>query len=132
MVHYKLSYFDTRGIGEAIRLLFKYAKVDFEDHRFTRDQWAAIKPTTPAGKVPILEFDGITLVESAAISRYLARKFGLAGKDDLEQAKVDAIVDQNKDFFAKSIPWYIVKLGMEKGNEVSCFSSVYIKKFYIS
>uniref|UniRef100_A0AC34GAH4 Glutathione S-transferase n=1 Tax=Panagrolaimus sp. ES5 TaxID=591445 RepID=A0AC34GAH4_9BILA len=108
MVHYKLSYFDTRGLGEPIRLLFNYAKVDFEDFRFTREQWATIKPTTPIGKIPLLEFDGNFLVQSAAISRYLAKKFGLAGKDDLEQAKVDAIVDENKDF-KKAIPWLMVK-----------------------
>uniref|UniRef100_A0AC34G019 GST N-terminal domain-containing protein n=1 Tax=Panagrolaimus sp. ES5 TaxID=591445 RepID=A0AC34G019_9BILA len=98
MVYYKLTYFDARGLGEAIRLIFKYANVDFEDNRFEANQWPKIKPTTPTGFVPVLEFDGNYLVESAAICRYLARKYGLAGKADLEEAKADAIVDQNKDF----------------------------------
>uniref|UniRef100_A0A914PYX1 glutathione transferase n=1 Tax=Panagrolaimus davidi TaxID=227884 RepID=A0A914PYX1_9BILA len=117
MVHYKLTYFDTRGLGEAIRLILRYTKSDFEDNRITFEQWPKIKPTTPAGKVPVLEFGGNYLIESAAICRYLARKHGLAGKSDLEEAKVDAIVDQNKDFFAQAVPWLIVKFGIEKGDE---------------
>uniref|UniRef100_A0A914QAM7 glutathione transferase n=1 Tax=Panagrolaimus davidi TaxID=227884 RepID=A0A914QAM7_9BILA len=117
MVHYKLTYFDNRGLAEAIRLIFKYANVDFEDRRITFAEWAKIKPTTPTGKVPLLEFDENYLVESAAICRYLARKHGLAGKDDLEEAKVDAIVDQNKDFFAQALPWLTAKFGFEKGDE---------------
>uniref|UniRef100_A0A914P3U4 glutathione transferase n=1 Tax=Panagrolaimus davidi TaxID=227884 RepID=A0A914P3U4_9BILA len=117
MVHYKLTYFDARGLGEAIRLIFKYANIEFEDIRFHAKDWPKIKPTTPAGKVPILEFDGNYLVESAAICRYLARKHGLAGKGDLEEAKVDAIVDQNKDFHFLVAQWIRVKYGMENGNE---------------
>uniref|UniRef100_A0A914QE52 glutathione transferase n=1 Tax=Panagrolaimus davidi TaxID=227884 RepID=A0A914QE52_9BILA len=117
MVHYKLIYFDIRGIAEAIRLVFKYAKVDFEDNRLTFEQWPTIKPTTPFGKLPILEIDGTQLVESAAIARFIARKHGLAGKGDLEEAKVDAIVDQNKDFMAQVYPWLLVKFGREKGDE---------------
>uniref|UniRef100_A0AC34FVW9 Glutathione S-transferase n=1 Tax=Panagrolaimus sp. ES5 TaxID=591445 RepID=A0AC34FVW9_9BILA len=117
MVHYKLTYFDTRGLAEAIRLIFKYANVDFENHRITFGEWPKIKPTTPTGFVPVLEFDGNYLVESAAICRYLARKHGLAGKGDLEEAKVDAIVDQNKDFFAQCLPWLSVKYGFQQGDE---------------
>lgn len=37
------------------------------------------------------------LVQSRAICRYLANKFNLAGKTDLEKAKVDEIVDQIND-----------------------------------
>uniref|UniRef100_A0A914QBM0 glutathione transferase n=1 Tax=Panagrolaimus davidi TaxID=227884 RepID=A0A914QBM0_9BILA len=117
MVHYKLTYFDTRGIAEAIRVLMKYANIDFEDNRFKVEDWPKIKPTTPTGKVPILEFDGNYLIESAAICRYLARKHGLAGKGDLEEAKVDAIVDQHKDFFSQSFSWLMIKFGREEGDE---------------
>jgi len=37
MPTYKLLYFNLRGIGELVRLLFKQAGVDFEDFRFSRD-----------------------------------------------------------------------------------------------
>ena len=42
--------------------------------------------------------DGETkLPQSHAIARLIARKFNLAGKDDIEQAKVDAVVDTVSD-----------------------------------
>lgn len=36
---YTLTYFDTRGIVETSRLILHYANVDFNDQRFTREQW---------------------------------------------------------------------------------------------
>ena len=34
----------------------------------------------PFEKAPVLEIDGVVLPESAAITRYLARKYGIANK----------------------------------------------------
>jgi glutathione S-transferase len=34
----------------------------------------------PFEKVPVLEIDGVVLPESAAITRYLARKYGIINK----------------------------------------------------
>ena len=47
----------------------------------------------PFKKAPVLEVDGKMLAESHAIARYLARKHGLAGKGDWEQAQADMYVD---------------------------------------
>lgn len=53
---------------------------------------------TPFGQVPVLSVDGFDIPQSAAIIRYLANKFGYAGKTPEEQVWADAIVDQFKDF----------------------------------
>uniref|UniRef100_A0A915CXE7 glutathione transferase n=1 Tax=Ditylenchus dipsaci TaxID=166011 RepID=A0A915CXE7_9BILA len=74
--NYKLIYFDARGICEPIRLLFHYAKTEFEDARITRKQWLALKDSTIYGKVPILEVNGKPLTYCHTISRFLARTFG--------------------------------------------------------
>ena len=47
----------------------------------------------PFGQVPVLEVDGEMIPESRAIARFLARRCGLMGQDDVEAAKVDAYVD---------------------------------------
>ena len=39
------------------------------------------------GQVPVLEYDGVKLSQTAAISRFLAKKADLAGDTDLEQCQ---------------------------------------------
>uniref|UniRef100_A0A914E0I0 glutathione transferase n=1 Tax=Acrobeloides nanus TaxID=290746 RepID=A0A914E0I0_9BILA len=57
----------------------------------------------PFGQVPALEIDGVMLPESHAIGRYLAKKFGLIGADDLEAAQIDALLSHFEEFFKESI-----------------------------
>nr|CAD7400448.1 unnamed protein product [Timema cristinae] len=95
---YKLTYFNVKGLGEAIRILLSYGQQEFEDNRIEFDEWQKIKPTTPFGKCPILEINGKPLHQSAAICRYLAKQFGLAGKDDWENLEIDMITDTITDF----------------------------------
>jgi len=91
---YKLTYFNGRGLAEIIRLVLTAADVPFEDIRITHEDHANLKPTLPFGQIPILEIDSkVTLCQSHAIARYLARKYNLAGKTELEQAQADMIVD---------------------------------------
>jgi glutathione S-transferase len=96
MVHYKLTYFNARSRAELIRLLFALADVEYEDVRVEAVS-PELKSRTPFGQLPILEFDGKTYCQSYAIGRYLARKFNLAGKTDLDQLQADMIVDCIED-----------------------------------
>jgi len=97
MSSYKLTYFNVTALAEPIRFLLSYLNIDFEDYRFERDQWPAIKPTMPFGKVPVLEIDGKVLNQSTAICRYLAKKAGLAGNDDWESLLIDIAIDNIHD-----------------------------------
>jgi hypothetical protein len=89
MVHYKLIYFNFRGLAEPSRYIFAVAGQEYEDFRFEREDWPKHKPNTPFGQSPVLEVsDGshtTQIAQSAAIARYLANKFGLAGKNDIEK-----------------------------------------------
>jgi len=93
MPNYKLTYFDVRGRGELARLLFALGSQKYEDIRIPRDKWMEIKPTTPFGQMPILEVDGIKLCQSKTIGRFLANRFGVAGKTEIEKAQADMVVD---------------------------------------
>lgn len=59
----------------------------------------------PFGQVPVLEIDGKLLNQSIAISRYLAKKAGLAGKDDWESLLIDKAVDNIYEM-RQSIQYY--------------------------
>ena len=49
---------------------------------------------TPLGQLPVLDIDDHTkLPQSLSIARYLAREYNLVGKNNLEAAKADAVVD---------------------------------------
>ncbi|XP_076226897.1 glutathione S-transferase-like [Nomia melanderi] len=101
MPTYKLTYFPVTSLGESIRWLFAYGGIEFEDIRFTHDDWPSIKPEMPYGQAPILEIDGKTVHQSVAISRYLAKQVGLAGKDDWEALEIDMVIDTVHDLRAK-------------------------------
>lgn len=47
----------------------------------------------PFGQVPVLEVDGQMLAQSHSIGRYLARRHGLAGKGEWEEAQADMYAD---------------------------------------
>lgn len=100
MSTYKLYYFNVTGLGEAIRLLLSYGGQKFDDIRFDKDQWAAIKPNTPMGQVPMLEVDGKKFYQSMAISRFLGQQYGLAGNDVFENLEIDMIAATIDDFRA--------------------------------
>jgi glutathione S-transferase len=104
MSTYKLLYFNGRGRAEVSRLIFAAAGQKYEDARFEREQWPTLKSQMPLGQVPVLEVDGVKLPQSLPIARFLAKQFHLAGKDNFEQAKVDAVVDTIGDLMAAFLP----------------------------
>ncbi|XP_053390457.1 probable glutathione S-transferase 7 [Mercenaria mercenaria] len=109
MPSYKFEYFDGRGRGELTRYVFHAAGKDFDDSRYTFEQWASVKPSAPFGQLPILHVDGKRLAQSGAIARFLAREFGLAGKNSWEQGLVDQYMELAVDMFKEVIKWYFEK-----------------------
>ena len=101
MPTYKLTYFDARGSAEVIRLIFAQAGVEYEDNRLTSEEWAEFKPQAPYGVMPVLEVDGKKVAGSVPIARYLAKRFGMAGEDDMTALILDGAVDAVKDLVQK-------------------------------
>jgi len=124
MVHYKLTYFQGKGRAEGTRFLFAYAGVNFDDHRINHDQWAALKPTTPMGQVPVLEVDGKFLCQSMAIARFVGREFGLGGDTAFDQALADMYVDGLQDLLPHMRP---VSMAMMQGKPESEIKELYAK-----
>lgn len=72
-------------------------EIEFEDYRFKREEWPAVKASTPFGSVPVLEVDGEVLAQSSAILRYVGKLGGLYPEDPLEAFRVDALMDTMND-----------------------------------
>lgn len=120
MPSYKLTYFDARGYAEPARLLFKLAGVQFQDNRVNHEDgsWEQYKDSTPFGKIPVLTVDGFDIPQSAAIIRYLANKFGYAGKTPEEEAWADAIADQYKDYMNAFLQYVMAQHAGEPAEKV--------------
>ncbi|CAF2954304.1 unnamed protein product [Rotaria sp. Silwood2] len=104
MSTYKLYYFNARGFAEVSRLIFAVAGQKYEDIRYEGSEWPTHKSEMPLGQMPVLEFDGTKLPQTLSIARFLAKQFHLAGKDNFEQAKIDAVADTINDLLLKFVP----------------------------
>eukprot|EP00283_Hemiselmis_rufescens_P008670 CAMPEP_0173420562 /NCGR_PEP_ID=MMETSP1357-20121228/1990_1 /TAXON_ID=77926 /ORGANISM="Hemiselmis rufescens, Strain PCC563" /LENGTH=255 /DNA_ID=CAMNT_0014383361 /DNA_START=51 /DNA_END=816 /DNA_ORIENTATION=+ len=102
MSNITLKYFDGGGRGEAIRIALWHGGIQFTDERFTYDQWKEIKPTIPGGAVPVLEVDGKTFTQSAALLRYAGRRSGLYPEDLVEAMRCDEVLDIVSEVLTKT------------------------------
>lgn len=104
-----------------MRLLLAAAGLPFEDKRIEFAEWGALKPKTPWGSLPILEVDGKQIGQSMTIARYVAREGGLVGKNSLEQALVESIVDTVTDLREKMVEMHF-KPETEKQQAIKDFT----------
>jgi len=115
----KLSYYDGCGRAEGIRWILSLGGVDFEDvrvpHAFPAPPLPAdIKEKCRWGQVPLVEFDGKTLVQSMAIARFYARQFNLVPEDPYQAALCDEYVDAMGDLNAVIWPAVFIQEPKEK------------------
>lgn len=112
MSTYKLQYFNGRGAAEIIRYLFAAAGQPYEDHRYNISFPNFEKPEFDADcaagefrvnmdRLPILTYNGTKVGQSKTIERFLAKKFGLLGSNDVEAAQIDAITEHVRDIKQK-------------------------------
>ncbi|CAG0921968.1 unnamed protein product [Notodromas monacha] len=113
---YTLFYFDGPGRAEIPRLLFAQAGVNFDDRRIPFEKWPEMKKTFTFEQVPVLREYDQTLAQSNAIARFLAEKFGLAGRDTWEKALCDSIVDTARDVWDLHRAWRL-STDMDTKNE---------------
>ena len=120
MIRYKLYYFNARGRAEIIRMIFAVAGQEFDDIRVDFADWPSIKPQAPLGQVPFIEMiDDVTkqstkMGQSITIARFLAKRFGLAGRDEFEQAFADMYADQVTDLLNEFVKVHFEKCETRK------------------
>ncbi|NWH78574.1 GSTA3 transferase, partial [Piaya cayana] len=96
----KLYYFNGRGKMEPIRWLLAAAGVEFEEEFLeTREQYEKLLQggSLLFQQVPMVEIDGMKMVQTRAILSYIAAKYNLYGKDLKERALIDMYVGGTED-----------------------------------
>ncbi|NWI99363.1 GSTA3 transferase, partial [Crypturellus undulatus] len=92
----KLIYFNGRGRMEPIRWLLAAAGVEFEETFLdTREQYLKLikDGSLMFHQLPLVEIDGMKMVQTRAILSYIAGKYNLYGKDLKERAFIDMYVE---------------------------------------
>ncbi|NXE89813.1 GSTA1 transferase, partial [Menura novaehollandiae] len=96
----KLHYFNGRGRMEPIRWLLAAAGVEFEES-FLEKKEDLTKLQKDGSllfqQVPMVEIDGMKMVQTRAIANYIAMKYNLYGKDLKERALIDMYVEGMSD-----------------------------------
>ncbi|KAK7801526.1 hypothetical protein U0070_003751, partial [Myodes glareolus] len=105
-----LHYFNGRGRMECIRWLLAAAGVEFEEKFIgcPEDLEKLIKDgRLMFQQVPMVEIDGMTLVQSRAILNYIATKYNLYGNDVKERALIDMYTEGIFDLTEMMLPLVI-------------------------
>jgi len=110
-----LVYFNAKGLAEVSRLLLALAQVQYTDktypievvdpvkHIYIRDEFDSDRKDgkfvkSPGGRLPLLHVgDNITIPQSKAIERYLAKRYNMMGTDLIEEARIDAVCECVRD-----------------------------------
>lgn len=95
----ELVYFDARGLAEGIRIVLTYAGIQFRERNIRKlEDFQSWRQESPFKIFPLLYIDGVKLVESRAVARYVARKAGLDGDTPVDAARVDMFYEATRDF----------------------------------
>lgn len=106
----KLTYFDFKGLGEAIRLSLYVSNIPFEDDRISYAEVSKRRSSLPYGQVPVLEVDGNIYGQSNAILRWSGRQGQLY--PDALQLQCDGVLGCMEDINKSLSPlWYGHVLG---------------------
>uniref|UniRef100_A0A8C3L0G2 glutathione transferase n=1 Tax=Chrysolophus pictus TaxID=9089 RepID=A0A8C3L0G2_CHRPC len=116
-----LHYVSVRGRMEPVKWLLAAAGVEFEE-RFLETKEDLQKLRTDGSllfqQVPMVEIDGMKLVQTRAILNYIAGKYNLYGKDLKERALIDMYVEGLADLF-ELIMYHEFKPANEKEKDLA-------------
>ncbi|XP_013879867.1 glutathione S-transferase [Austrofundulus limnaeus] len=87
-----LHYFNGRGKMESIRWLLTVAEVEFDEYFLTtREQYLKLLDDGALmfQQVPLVEIDGLKLIQTKAILHYIAEKYNFFGNDIKERAMIN-------------------------------------------
>jgi hypothetical protein len=94
-----LYYFEGRGLADQIRWMMAATNVEFTQKVLKkRTKFLEMAGRQlPFGQLPLLQIDGMEIVQSQAAVRYLAKRAGLQGKSPADELKCDMISEAVRD-----------------------------------
>jgi len=96
----RLTYFAGWGLAEQCRWVMAASNIEWEQVALSNhEQFMSLRESGQLlfGQLPLLEIDGLRMVQSQAMVRYAARRGGLCGTSPAEEAQVDMIAEAVRD-----------------------------------
>lgn len=122
MPQLRLTYFDSPGRAEPVRIALFAAGLPFEDRRLKFPEFMALKQqgAFPLGSVPVLEVDGRPMTQTGAMLRYAAHLGGkgLYPSDARAAFVVDSVIDTLNDTVSHALTPSLFERDMEKKLEM--------------
>ncbi len=122
MTQLRLTYFDAPGRAEPVRIALFVAGLSFEDRRLKFPEFMELKQSgaLPLGSLPVLEVDGRTFAQTAAMLRFAAHKGSakLYPSDPLAALAVDSVIDTFNDTISHQLTPSLFERDMEKKLEM--------------
>ena len=115
-----LYYFAGRGLADPIRWVLAAANISFGQKVVdTREHFLKMAARQlPFGALPMLQIDGIEMVQSRAIIRAIAKRSRLCGRDNEEEIKCDMIAEMCDDVLSLAVKAPFVRNnGQEAGDK---------------
>jgi len=78
-------------------MCFSFGGVDFEDKRWSFEEFGTKKGELPFGQLPVMHVDGKVVAQTGGIIRLAAKKGGLYSDDEYKAAKIDEVIDYASD-----------------------------------
>lgn len=118
----KFTYFGLKTpVGLPSMCLLEISGTNYEGKAIGMEEWAALKPKTPGGQLPVADMpDGTTIQESGAIGRTIAGAAGLlgTGKSFSQSEMVVGIAsDMNKKYSEIAPTVFTVDAWKQKGGK---------------
>jgi len=123
-----LTYFRARSRAEVPRLIMEDAGVEYDYADFNMAEWRDglkddLGPFLAFGQVPLYQ-DSLKLnvVQSQAINRYVARKYGYAGSNEREVVLIDMIAEGARDLLDGSVKSRFFRPAEQRQDEIKKFA----------
>lgn len=99
---FKFHYFPLNARGAITRAILSAVRADWEDKVVSFQEWPTLKNSglCEFKQLPVLEHGDKKLTQSMAIELYLARLFGIYGKNVEDEYQIDSLLCTFEDLFS--------------------------------
>ncbi|KAM5163138.1 glutathione S-transferase 3-like [Mantella aurantiaca] len=127
-----LYYFNGRGKMESIRWALAAVGVEFDEKLYeTKEEYGELLKSGDLlfQQVPMVEIDGMKLVQTRAILSYIAGKYNIYGKDLKERVLIDMYVEGTTDLMLLIIPSFFLAEA-EKKKQVDLVKQKALNRYF--